>query len=246
MQWRVIAFGLAAALAPAGAGATCTPWPGSDETGCLTRLAAASHCEQRIGSDLAKLATGHLKCQQVVADTIFKTGLASAATENACKAKAASKLVAADVTDCGCVDPAALAATWQSQLDAGLALVYCDQTGDTIAHRAPGSTDAGWVTPYQDGLKCEDQLTKLAAKLIKGMLKCHQATAKAAVKGVPVDDEACEGNVQAIFAAKAAALAGCRGCESPSGILALAEALVDANNAAVYCTSPSGAFVTAR
>ncbi|HLK10539.1 MAG TPA: hypothetical protein VKW76_04110 [Candidatus Binatia bacterium] len=241
-----IAMALASGLAAAEARASCALWPGGEDGGCLTAAPVTSRCEQKVGGDLGKLATGHVKCQRLVADAIFKTGTASASAEAACKTKAASALAGADTTACACVDPAGLVTLWEGQLDSGIALVYCDQSGATIASRAPGSTDAGWVTPIQAALKCEDQLAKATGKLLKALLKCHQATAKAAVKGSAADDETCEAAARATFTTKAAGLKGCQGCESVTGLLALADTLVDAGNAAVYCASPSGAFVAPR
>lgn len=65
------------------------------------------------------------------------------------------------------------------------------------------------------------------------------------MKGVPFDEEGCEGAAVGKLDTARLRLTGCPACLTPllSGLGAATAAGLDLQNAQTYCASPSGAFV---
>jgi hypothetical protein len=124
-------------------------------------------------------------------------------------------------------------------------LVYCDTSSGTPF----GGDDTGGFIPAPASAKCEAGAAKATGKLVACIDKCHALRAS----GILADEtaeEACENgsgtSCTASFSAAIAKLKGCPACINGTTMASLAaagESLIDGNNGAVYCASPSGAFV---
>jgi hypothetical protein len=125
-----------------------------------------------------------------------------------------------------------------------------------VARATPfGGDDAGFLpsggTKLAPG-KCQVSASKLAAKLVACIFKCHDS--RASQKLSSASEEICE------HGPSAKGTTACRekynsgisklivkcplpGCVNTAGVGDTAEAVLDANTALVYCASPSGAFL---
>lgn len=220
------------------ADAACVPQ--GDDPGCFTTDRLHSRCEQKAGANAAKLAQGILKCHRTMAD---RTQAGKTFDEEACEASAVQKLSdRTDVTDCPCIDVSAVATLWETLLDSSNDRIYCAPGGVAF-----GGDDSGRAPVTVAQARCEGGLTRCVASLVKNRTKCHASAAKAAVKGLAFDEEACEEGPIPSRPGKAAAeqydacitrvlsKGGCAGCEDPAAVASVVESVIDGHNDAIYC-----------
>jgi hypothetical protein len=124
----------------------------------------------------------------------------------------------------------------------GAALTLALGGGWLFAANPPfGGDDTGFDPPAKSALeKCENGVAKGVGKLVASFVKCHNSRAI----GKTTDDageDACEDAATAKFTAKTKTV-GCAACTNLTTIAATVEALVDADNGAVFCQSGGTPF----
>ena len=235
---RALAIVLLAPLVAVAAHAACVPQ--TDDSGCFTTDPTHSLCEQRASHNAAVMGQAMLTCHRKMA----RSALAGQPLdEEACEAAAVQKFLAkTDVTNCPCIATSSVTTTWETQLDALNGYVYCDAAGTAF-----GGDDGGRAPVTRAESRCEDNLAKCVAKLVKDSETCHRSAAKAAVKGTAFDEEACEEGPIPGKPGKAAterydacvarvlAQRGCTGCESPAAAAAFVDNIIDDRNDLIYC-----------
>ena len=229
---------LLASVGAVGAHAACVPQ--TDDTGCFTTDPTHSLCEQRAGRNAAVMGQAMLTCHRKMARSAL-TG--QPFDEEACEAAAVQKFLAkTDVTNCPCITTSSVATLWETQLDALNGYVYCNAAGVAF-----GGDDGGRAPVTRAESRCEDNLAKCVAKLVKDSEKCHRSAAKATVKSTAFDEEACEEGplpgkpgkaaIERYDACVARVLAqgGCTGCESPAAAAAFVDSIIDDRNDLIFC-----------
>jgi hypothetical protein len=232
------AAGMMIAISAAAAYAACVPQ--SDGPGCFPTDFAHSKCEQKVGTNAAKLARDIFKCHRTLAS---RTAAGQPFDDDACEATAVQKFIdKTSVIDCPCVDATTVASIWEIWLDASNHDVYCAPGGVVF-----GGDDTGRAPLTSAQSRCEGGISKCAAKLVKDHTRCHVLAAKAAVNGAPFDQDACEdgpipgrpGKAAAerydACIARVAAKGGCAGCEDPADLASVVAYVIDARNDDVYC-----------
>lgn len=234
---------------------------GPDDGGFLTLDKDESKCEQKIAGLVATLEKTINKCHQKQADYAFKLRFFD---EEACEAVAIQKfLLKADPTQCPCVAPAGLATLWETVMDAGNGLVYCEgwdaMSGSCspTTRIDPSGDDTGCIPSTKDVLRCQTKVSKCVDRLVRDWIKCHQKLAKDFQRtcGAPtfIEEECEEGPMGGraaierfnLCVAKSGVGTICPACNTATvpDILAVADAQLDGGNGLVFCESASGAFV---
>ena len=124
-------------------------------------------------------------------------------------------------------------------VDAQSGAVYC--SGSTAFGTDDGSAK---IPPDKATAKCENKVATKLAKLVGAITACHVKAAKVAFKTkITTDqntDQSCEDAAKAAFTKTSTT--GCT-CVKLTDIANGTEALLDVSNEAIFCASPSGAFV---
>jgi hypothetical protein len=229
---------------------------GGDDTGFVPPAqSATAKCEAKASKAAAKLVACIAKCHDSRASGKLADDTAEEACENglstgkSCSANFATAI--AKLQGCPtCINAtsmAALAVTAETLLDANNGTVYCDG-----APNPPfGGDDTGFVPPANSAsAKCEGKVSKAAAKLVACIFKCHDNRGAGKLEDATHEEE-CETtddskSCRAKFVQAVGKLTGCPACinaTTMAGLDAAAEGALDANNGAIYCASPSSAFV---
>ncbi len=226
------------------ANAACVPQ--ASGPACFTADPSHANCQRKLGKAAAKMAQRTIKCHRKQADQAFR-GVPF--DEEACEAAAIQPFLAIDATGCPCVVPSNLATLWETVLDGANQLIYCGTGGGGTPF---GDDDAGRVPATAGEAKCQGKIAACVAKLVIASEKCHASAAKAAVSGVPFDEDAClEGPIlgkpgaaarerYATCVTRATAAGGCDGCESPSGVAHVVDAVLNGRSDLVYCMDRPG------
>jgi len=124
----------------------------------------------------------------------------------------------------------------------GTALTFALGAGWLLAANPPfGGDDTGFDPPAKSALeKCENGVAKGVGKLVASFVKCHNAR----VIGKTTDDageDACEAAAKTKFTTKTKTV-GCAACTNLGSIANTVEALVDADNGAVFCQAGGTPF----
>jgi hypothetical protein len=231
-----------------------TPF-GGDDAGFLPTSKGILACESKAQVLGAKLVVALAGCHLRLASAAL-SGSGSVASEDGCENAAvgnflgkSSKLIAKGSCPLCVVEninhepyPLDVAAA----VDAANGTVYCAGTTPL------GDDDAGFVPPDATTLKCEAAVGKELAKLQLCIAKCHAKYARAALSGLPFDEDACEDTTpmkscRAKFDAYVARLASicppCLDTTARDGLADQLETAVDGTNDTFYCASPIGAFL---
>jgi len=229
LRTLAVGTGLALVLA-AGAVRAGTPF-GGDDTGTISSTPAVNKCENGVGKGVGKLVAAISKCHASV--------VAGKATDDeACEAAALTKFGATKTAGCApCTNLATTGALVEGLVDASNSKVYCaagtpfggDDTGNI-----PADAPSGPIS------KCENGVGKAVGKLVAAINKCHASRASGKLADDTAEDT-CETTALTKFGATKTA--GCDPCTNLSTLGAFAESAVDGANNAVYCGSPSGAFL---
>lgn len=120
------------------------------------------------------------------------------------------------------------------------ALVYCDTSSGTPF----GDDDSGFIPPPNSTIRnCELKVGKAVSKLAACHLKCHALRASGMLPD-EIAEESCENTCTTGFTGTVSKLSGCPSCMDGTAIASTTESLIDGTYVpAVYCGSPSGAFV---
>ena len=120
------------------------------------------------------------------------------------------------------------------------ALTYCDASSGTPF----GSGDSGFVPPPNSPIKnCELKVGAAVSKLALCDLNCSALRASGMLPDEAAE-ESCESTCTTGFTGKVSSLKGCPPCLDATSIASATESLIDGTYVpAIYCASPSGAFV---
>ena len=235
-----------------GAARAQTPW-GGDDTGFLLPAGPAATCEKQAATADRKLELCLRKCH---AHRFAQPNNTSDATEDKCETVGTNSCTAHFVTAIGklngcppCINGVsmgALAAATEQRIDGTNGLVYC------AAGTPWGGDDTGFILPARRATPswfCEARAAAAQTKLYRCIRDCHahrfsgQLADEAAEEGCEVvGSKSCLG----VFSTAIARLTDCPSCldgTTIATIAILAESTLDLENGAVYCASPSGAFV---
>jgi hypothetical protein len=100
--------------------------------------------------------------------------------------------------------------------------------------------DTGFIPSTADVSKCEESLSKSAAKLVAAIHKCHRSRARAALKQRPFDEEGCEQAARAKYddaGARLFADGTCPSClaDNAAAVADHVENDLDENNGKFFC-----------
>ena len=120
------------------------------------------------------------------------------------------------------------------------AAIYCDTSSGTPF----GGDDSGFIPPPKSAIaNCEIKVGKAVSKLALCYLNCHALRASGILPDETAE-EACESTCTTGFTGSVAQLNGCPSCIDSGAIANMTESLLDGTYVpAIYCASPSGAFV---
>ncbi len=115
-----------------------------------------------------------------------------------------------------------------------------------------GGDDTGFVPSggtKTGACKCEVGASKAFVKYLACVQKCHDTEASGKLAG-DVAEDTCENNGSSgkngclvKFNKTVSKLKGCPPCLNPTALATSGESYLDSNNGAIYCSSPSGAFL---
>jgi len=136
---------------------------------------------------------------------------------------------------------------WAAVVVGGLAI------GAAFASTPFGGDDTGFVPPDSPKgpiTKCELAAASNISKLIGCVIKCHEARASGKLADATAEEtceqtdalKSCLAKYNKVMA-KILAKGGCPPCLDQEANANLAISLLDGNNSAGYCASPSGAFL---
>src|SRR5262245_5353766 len=119
-------------------------------------------------------------------------------------------------------------------------MIYCDTSSGTPF----GGDDTGFVPPPNSTIKnCELKVGKAVSKLASCLMNCHALRASGMLADETAE-EACEDTCTMGFTGSVTNLSGCPACIDGTAIASSTESLIDGTYVpAIYCGSPSGAFV---
>jgi hypothetical protein len=234
---------LAAVIAMAG-----TPF-GGDDGGFVAPDKDTAKCEDSVGKNLGKAAACILKCHKGRADGKLADETAEDNCENNLPASADCKgkytTGVGNSSKINAVCPSCLNAstrvglfdTVEGLIDSNNSKIYCQ--GST----AWGGDDTGNIPDNKDQAKCEDTVGKAAAKAIACIIKCHKARSSGKLADDAAED-ACESGASKSSCESKYNNAVAKASTCPCGLtFSFIESQVDTINGAVYCASPSGAFL---
>jgi hypothetical protein len=196
---------------------------------------AVLKCETRVGKGAAKLAGAIIKCHR----SRVTDKLADETAEEACENTAKTTFMTKTKTvGCGrCTSRSGVATLVEQLVDQNNNVVYC------AAGTAWGGDDTGNVPTDPKGAvaKCENLVAKGVSKLIGAIAKCHASGASGKLDDTAEDG--CENTAVGKFVALGPKTLGCGDCTDLRSIASLVEQKADEANGAVFCSSPSGAFL---
>jgi hypothetical protein len=228
-----------------------TPF-GGDDGGFIPPTKDIGKCEDSVGKNLGKAANCILGCHKKRA----KGSLADETAEEACEnngpaakdCKSKYNVATGNPSKINSLCPPCLDATARANLydtvegliDTNNDKIYC--TPGT----AWGGDDTGFIPPDKAAEKCEDGVGKVAGKTIACIIKCHKARAAGKLADDTAEDNcesgaspsSCKGKYD-----KKTSKLTCDPCLDKAGLYTFIENNADALNGAVYCASPSGAFL---
>jgi hypothetical protein len=234
---------LAPQAAPGG-----TPF-GGDDSGFVPPSAPVKRCEEAMNAVAFRLKVCIAGCH----DDAAKAGAAGQPfddepCEQSCRVDYDLKAGRAGGSRDSC--PACLDAAGRSALG-DRAAAFADGLAGPVycAGTVPFDETGGFVPPDRDTLRCVRLVAHSVSSLLKGFRKCHFHAARLAFRGEPFDEEACEQRSTAKFARRRDKLVlkgACPACLDAAGQDAIAdqvETYAEDVNGAIYCASPSGAFL---
>jgi hypothetical protein len=118
--------------------------------------------------------------------------------------------------------------------------IYCDTSSGTPF----GGDDSGFIPPPKSAIaNCEIKVGGGVSKLALCYLNCAALRASGTLTDEAAE-EACESTCTSTFTGLVAGLTGCPSCIDSGAIANMTESLLDGTYVpAIYCASPSGAFV---
>ena len=235
----------------AGWALAATPF-GGDDTGFVPPNKDVQKCEDSVGKSLGKAAACILGCHKKRADQKFADEAAEDACENNgpaakdCKGKYnavtgnSSKINSLCPSCLNATNRATLFDTVEGLIDGNNNKIYCAGTTPW------GGDDTGFIPPDKANAKCEDGVGKATAKAIACIIKCHKARASGKFADDTAEDNCEHGSSPSSCKGKFDNATGkltCDPCVDKAALYTFIENTVDNVNGAVYCGSPSGAFV---
>jgi len=234
-------------VAPASGG---TPF-GGDDPGFVPPNPPVKRCEEGVLKSATRLARCLFKCHKKAADFALK---AKPFDEEACEqgkcldqfGRNRDNRLAAG----GC--PACLDAAGQDAIGSQVEAFAEALNGDIYCTAGTpfGGDDPGNVPPDKDTARCQGKVANNLGQFMKCVGLAHQKAARQAFRGGVFDDESNEqGKCRAKYDAAAQHLVsqgGCPACldtASQVDIGTQGEDLAEGSLGAIYCASPSGAFV---
>ncbi|TMB44171.1 MAG: hypothetical protein E6J55_10680 [Deltaproteobacteria bacterium] len=208
-----------------------------DEFGVVPKDKATAKCEFKAAAQVVKASKKIAACHVKRA---LLLGKLDEAAEETCETSVAA---AYDAKVHGATCPACFSnlkgSTLVTIVDSQSGAVYC--SGSTAFGTDDGSAK---IPPDKATAKCENKVATKLAKLVGAITACHVKAAKVAFKTkITTDqntDQSCEDAAKAAFTKTSTT--GCT-CVKLTDIANGTEALLDVSNEAIFCASPSGAFV---
>lgn len=207
-------------------------------TGFVPPDRATASCEGKLAKRVAKLGRSLIKCR-------IRFPEAGTVRETRCRRMARDEYENAlgRLSGCpSCLDPEAAGDSAERELaPTAIAAVYCDSAAGALVaaarHNAP-----------PDDAACQNQLAKQLGAFLESVVTCHTRAADAGhLHGQRVlDDARCTAAARRAFDDGVARLGICPACDDAahrSAIRDRVQALLDAENGALFCASPGGAFV---
>ena len=230
-------------VAPASGG---TPF-GGDDTGFVPPSPPNKRCSEAVHKGTSKLARCLFKCHIKAADSALK---GKAFDEELCEqakclqkfAAKGAKLIAAG----GC--PSCLDATGQDAIATQLEGFVDSINGDVYCTPGTplGGDDPGNVPPDTNTARCQSKMQTNLARFMNCVRLGHKKAARQAFRGDAFNDEALEQACRALYNNAILPCAACLDATAEGDLATQAEQFADDNLGAVYCASPSGAFVGER